>query len=165
MLISNDNIKDTFSADFSFGQPINISKVRNYGIQTHLEWLRTLKSHQFLRTIVSFNYIDSKDGDGNYLTYIPSLKNILTLEYIHPKYEIQISNNYTSQRYINGNNSLRLDPYFLTNIKGTYKQSFKRHQINWIIGIDNLWNENYQEINGYSMPLRNYYMSVTAFIK
>ena len=89
----------------------------------------------------------------------------MTLEYIHPKYEIQISNNYTSQRYINGNNSLRLDPYFLTNIKGTYKQSFKRHQINWSIGIDNLWNEDYQEINGYSMPLRNYYMSVTAFIK
>jgi outer membrane cobalamin receptor len=165
MLISNDNIKDTFSADFSFGQPINISKVRNYGIQTHIEWLRSLKSNQFFRTIVSFNYIDSKDGDGRYLTYVPSLKNILTLEYINPKYEIQMTNNYTSQRYINGNNAMRLNPYFLTNIKGTYKQSLKRNQINWSLGIDNLWNENYQEINGYSMPLRNYYVSVTAIIK
>ena len=151
--------------DFSFGQPINISKVRNYGIQTHLEWLRSLNSNQFFRTIVSFNYIDSKDGDGRYLTYIPSLKNILTLEYINPKYEVQLSNNYTSQRYINGNNSMRLNPYFLTNIKGTYKQSLKRNQINWSLGIDNLWNENYQEINGYSMPLRHYYLSVTAIIK
>lgn len=165
MLISNDNIRDTFSADFSFGQPINISKVRNYGIQTHLEWLRSLKANQFFRTIISMNYIDAKDGDGKYLTYVPSFKSIVTLEYINPKYEIQMSNNYTSHRFINGNNTMRLNPYFLTNIKGTFKQSLKRNQINWSIGIDNLWNEDYQEINSFAMPLRNYYMSVTAIIK
>lgn len=165
MLISNDNIRDTFSADFSFGEPVNIGKVRNYGIQTHLEWLRTLKPQHYLRTIVSCNYIESKNEHGQHLAYIPSLKNILAIEYIHPFFDVMVSNNYTSYRYINQNNTQRLAPYFLTNIKATYKQTIAKNQIQWSLGIDNLWNENYQELNGFSMPLRNYYISATAILK
>lgn len=165
LLRSIDNIKDTFDAFFSSGGPINISQVTNYGLQTHIEWLRTVARNQYLRTVISFNYIDSKDGDDRFLAYVPSLKTIASLEYIHPDFEVFMQNNYTSQRYTNVANTSRLDPYFLTNLKGTYKHRIGANQINFSIGIDNLWNEDYQELGGYSMPLRNYYINLTAILK
>jgi outer membrane cobalamin receptor len=53
----------------------------------------------------------------------------------------------------------------MTNLKATYKHIVKSNQVNFSIGIDNLWNENFQEIQGAFMPLRNYYFNVTALLK
>jgi outer membrane receptor protein involved in Fe transport len=53
----------------------------------------------------------------------------------------------------------------LSNIKATYKMVHSKSQFNWSLGIDNLWNENYQEIQGGFMPLRNYYINFTAVLR
>jgi vitamin B12 transporter len=164
-LFSKYNIKDVFNASFTESYPVNIAEVKNYGVQTHLEWLRKLKAQNYIRTIVSVNYIDSKNGDGNQLIYVPNFKSILSLGYISPSYEILMQNNYTAQRFTSLNNSTALDPYLLTNIKATYKHVIKSNQLNFSIGIDNLWNASYKEIQGSYMPLRNYYLNWTMVLR
>lgn len=164
-LYSKYNIKDVFNSSFTESYPVNIAEVKNFGIQSHLEWLRKIKSQNYLRTIISINYIDSKNGDGNQLIYVPNFKSILSLGYIAPSYEILMQNNYTAQRFTSLNNSTALKPYFLSNIKATYKHQIKSALLNFSLGIDNLWNESYQEINGSYMPLRNYYLNWAVILK
>lgn len=164
-LFSKYNIKDVFNSTFTESYPINIAEVKNFGLQSHIEWLRKIKAENYLRTIVSINYIDSKNGDGNQLIYVPNFKSILSLGYISPCYEVLIQNNYTAQRYTSLDNSTFLKPYLLSNLKATYKHIIKSTQINFSLGIDNLWNESYQEIRGSYMPLRNYYINWTVVLR
>lgn len=164
-LYSKNNIKDVYNSSFTESQPMNIAEVKNFGIQSHIEWLRKIKSQQFFRTIVSVNLIDSKNGEGNNQIYVPNFKSILSLGYIASNFEFLMQNNYTALRFTSLDNSTSLNPYLMTNIKGTYKHYMKSNQLNLSIGIDNLWNESYQEIQGSYMPLRNYYVNWSLLIK
>lgn len=143
----------------------NIDRVTSYGVNTNMEWVRKIDRENSFRTIVGFNYIDSKDQNDAKIAYVPNFKTILSLNWVNRNYELLMQNNYTSQRYINTANTNSLKPYMLTNIKATYKMYLSKSQMNWSIGIDNLWNENYQEIQGGFMPLRNYYLNFTTFLR
>ncbi len=143
----------------------NIDKVTSFGFTSNIEWIRKINLENNLRTIVGFNYIESKDQSEFNLAYVPNFKTILSFNWINTFYEILMQNNYTSQRYANQANTASLNPYLLTNLKATYKHTIKKSQLNFSLGIDNLWNENYQEINGSFMPLRNYYLNFTTILR
>lgn len=173
---TSDNIQWTFEPYFihsvnkinyvpdSAFRVFNVDKSTSYGLTTQMEWVRKINRDNNLRTIVGLNYIDSKDGRDKYLAYVPHLKTILTLNWINKCYDILVQNSYTTQRYTNTANTSQLPAYFITNLKATYKYALEKQQINFGIGIDNLWNENYQEIQGSYMPLRNYYINITALL-
>jgi outer membrane cobalamin receptor len=143
----------------------NIDKTTTYGFNTNLEWVRKISLKNSLRTILNVNYQESKDQNEKHLAYVPNFKTILSLNWINKYYEVLMQNNYTAQRFTNTANSGSLAPYLMTNLKATYKHIVKSNQVNFSIGIDNLWNENFQEIQGAFMPLRNYYFNVTALLK
>jgi outer membrane cobalamin receptor len=143
----------------------NIDKTTTYGFNTNLEWVRKISLNNSLRTILNVNYQESKDQNEKHLAYVPNFKTILSLNWINKHYEVLMQNNYTAQRFTNAANTGSLAPYLLTNLKATYKHLVKSNQVNFSIGIDNLWNENFQEIQGAFMPLRNYYFNVTALLK
>ena len=143
----------------------NIDKTTTYGFNTNLEWVRKISLNNSLRTILNVNYQESKDQNEKHLAYVPNFKTILSLNWINKHYEALMQNNYTAQRFTNAANTGSLAPYLLTNLKATYKHLLKSNQVNFSIGIDNLWNENFQEIQGAFMPLRNYYFNVTALLK
>ncbi len=143
----------------------NIDKTTTFGFNTNLEWVRKISLNNSLRTILNVNYQESKDQNEKHLAYVPNFKTILSLNWINKHYEVLMQNNYTAQRFTNTANSGSLAPYLLTNLKATYKHIVKSNQVNFSIGIDNLWNENFQEIQGAFMPLRNYYFNVTALLK
>ena len=143
----------------------NIDQVTSFGMNTNVEWIRKIDRENRIRTIVGFNYIDSKDQNKSNIAYVPNFKTILSLTWINPSYEICLQNNYTSQRYTSVANTNALKPYLLTNLKATYKMHPRQSQMNWSLGIDNLWNENYQEIQGGYLPLRNYYLNFTTVLR
>lgn len=144
----------------------NIDRATSMGFHSQLEWVRKMNSLLSLRTILGVNYIDAKNQNDQDLAYVPKFKTVLSLNLIHRNYEISMLNQYTASRYTDAANSGSLPAYFITNLKATYKHSF--HASNrylFSIGIDNLWNENYKEIQGSYMPLRNYYLNLTAILR
>lgn len=143
----------------------NIDRSTSLGIASNIEWLRKLSSEYSLRTIFGVNFINATNHLNQNLTYVPNLKSTLSFGLIHQDFELLAQHNYTSQRYTNLANSMSLNPYFLMNLRGTYKHYIGTSQMQFTLGIDNLLNENYQEINGNFMPLRNYFLQVTALLR
>ena len=99
------------------------------------------------------------------MPYTPRLKGVLALHWMNTLFDIILQNTYTDQRFLSSTNLDKLPPYLLTNIKWNYKVRAKKSQYNFGLGIDNLLDQNYQEIMGAFMPLRNYYINFSVIVR
>ncbi len=143
----------------------NIDKTTSYGFNTNIEWSHKIDRTNILRTIAGLNIIDSKDQLNNNMAYVPQFKNLIGLTWVREDFEVMFNSNYTSRRYTNQANSSELKPYFVSNMKVTTKHHIKNSLLNFALGIDNLWNENYREIQDNFLPLRNYYINMTFVLQ
>ena len=143
----------------------NIDKTTSYGFNSNIEWSHKINRANILRTIAGLNIIDSKDQLGNNMAYVPQVKNLIGLTWVREDFEVMLNSNYTSRRYANQANTSELKPYFVSNMKVTTKHHLKNSLLQVALGIDNLWNENYREIQDNFLPLRNYYMNMTFVLR
>lgn len=146
-------------------RPFNVDRVTTWGLHTQMEWVRRLSYEHLFRTVFGLNVMNNSDYLGRHLPNVPQLKSTLTLQWMYQSYEVLMVNNYTAPRYTSVSTNAQLAAYWLTNLKFTYKQPISKSAIHWSIGVDNLWGENYQEVVGGYMPLRNYYLNFTAILR
>jgi iron complex outermembrane receptor protein len=73
--------------------------------------------------------------------------------------------NYTGKRYIDSENTRYLSPYTLTDLDFGIKLAMKKTLTDIRLGVENIFNIDYQNIAYYPMPRRNFMASVIFQIK
>lgn len=98
---------------------------------------------------------------GKQLPYIPIFKVSGSIFLCYKSLRIKYNQSYTGKRYTIADNSLKIDPYTVANI--CIEKSFggQSYSIKSFVRIDNIWNEEYQVMAWYPMPLRSYQIGVS----
>jgi outer membrane cobalamin receptor len=90
------------------------------------------------------------------MPYVPMYSGsaIYTIEY--KKFMFRCAYTYTGYRYLSSDNYHYLKPYSLVDMRMAKTFSFNNIMLNIFAEVNNLFNQNFQSITQYGMPLRNY---------
>jgi outer membrane cobalamin receptor len=161
----------------SIWRPINIGKVKSEGIDAGLK-SKLINATRF-NTFLSFNYSLGKatkknedfPGDPTYnkqLIYIPEemVKAALMFNYLPTSKLLKLVSfnvfyRFTTRRYVNFENTDFVPRYdvFDANL-GTIFKAFGT-DLGFKFIVNNVFNEDYQLVPGYPMPLRNYKLEIS----
>jgi len=158
----------------------NLEKILSKGIESNLIYNLAFKKfktgiHAFYSYTNSVNvsenlnitdlpdilFNDTKEDESNpiigkHLRYIPMHKGGLTVFMEYLRYSFTYSHQFTSKRYISKDNSGYTPSYEIADLSlGTYLK-IKSSTIDVRFKINNLWNEKYEVMAYYAMPLRHY---------
>ena len=146
----------------SVWKPENTNKVRTYGLETIVGYNRQFGIHK-----VAFNgtyaYTKSEDETtGNQLIYVPYHKATASLSYEIKKLMAYYQFLYNGEVYTrtDNNSKYNMDSYTIGNVGAEYNFGRKN---TYRLGMQvlNVWNKNYQTVDGRYMPGRNYNMYLT----
>lgn len=146
----------------------NVSKVWARGAENELSVSFPL-NEILVKTSVSYTYARStkeKADAPKDLTYhkqlinVPEHKGMASLSLRYSGYTFYIAQSFTGLRYASQDNTRSVDPYTLSNLSLSKVLRFQSHQLNVSFQINNLWNNVYQVILNYPMPLRNFQLNI-----
>lgn len=153
-------------------RPVNIGKVRTYGVDLSMNSEFTF-SNSF-NVNLGFNYNIGKSlklnedypGDPTFnkqLIYTPQefAKSFFSVNYnfqqlVIKKLSLNIFYSFVGKRYTNPDNTRFAKYYELIDANVNFILKLLKTDFNIKFEVNNLLNENYQVIQGYPMPLRNY---------
>lgn len=161
------NIKDWISwisdpTDSWKYKPVNLSTGESYGD----ELSSSFKYHVGKFNVgvgVMYNYTHSRmygddDYDGQTMFYMPKHRLNGNLTLVYGSWQALFDYSYTGLRYTDAQHSL---PYYnVGNLSVGKNFSISGVRTTVLFTVNNLWNENYQLIRSYAMPLRYYQISV-----
>jgi iron complex outermembrane receptor protein len=146
----------------------NVNKVWARGVEN--DFSVSFPLNEFLiKTSVSYTYTRSTKekadapGDRTYhkqLIYVPEHKGMASLSVRYSGFTFYVAQSFTGLRYATQDNALSVDPYTLSNLSISKIFRYQNHQINGSFQINNLWNNVYQVIPNYPMPLRNFQLNI-----
>jgi len=153
-------------------RPVNIGEVRSEGIQLSLKSSKRLFGRIDLSFSADFNYgtaiKESEDypGDPTYgkqLIYIPQefSKGSLGIGYLTSSKVIKFVSlhvfySYAGRRYSDLENTSFTPHYGIFDGNFSVGLNVFKSEVNLKFAVNNIFNENYQVVQGYPMPLRNY---------
>jgi len=156
-------------------KPENMSQVWSRGIENDLSV--SFPIHKLLvKTLVSYSYtLSSKDkadfaGDpavGEQLIYVPKHKGLLTITMMYKGFSLYYGQNYFGRRYTDIEHISQniMNPYSVGNVSLSKKISFQNQILNLSIQLNNLWGIDYQVMQYYPMPPRNYQFNIQLNFK
>jgi len=153
-------------------RPFNQKKVEatgielngNYTMSMH-EWMLEIGGmYAYNRSILREGITDDDPAVGYQLPYTPRHRAILFANIIYKKYRFSINDNYTGQRYGIDVINEEVDHYLLTDIGLSKNFSIGKHQISVEGQLLNVFDVEYQNVNRYAMPGRNYVLSINFLI-
>ncbi len=175
-IITTDRIVWTPGQD-GIWRPVNIGKVKSEGIDLSLRTGIELSKKFSTDLYLNFNYGNSLKknedfpGDPSYnkqMVYIPQnfFKSSLMLNYLTSSKIIKfVSLNafytYTGIRYMNSENTVFAAYYQLVDANINIGFNFLKTDSELKFAINNIFNQDYQVILGYPMPLRNYKLQIS----
>lgn len=150
--------------------PENIQEVWSRGTETDWQlrynnkefgWQLTLHSTYVLSTIEETQQAHS-DTKNKQLIYTPRYLFVASAKVWYESTSLSFFQQYTGYRYTSSDNSQWLDPYHVSSIRLNY--SFPQNNLNLIVflGCNNLFNSNYQVVEGRAMPLRNFEVGISV---
>jgi vitamin B12 transporter len=150
--------------------PSNIAKVQSKGIDiisSHL--LQILKLP--LQITGTYTYLNSVNKQINNTTtynkqliYVPHQKATLNIVAYQKQSSYSLSAMYTGLQYTSSDNLNVLSSYIVANCQITKQFQIKNINFNALLGINNIFNSNYQAVAARPMPLRNYSLGLTTSI-
>lgn len=164
----NNNIRDMilWVPAGNIWTPRNISKVWSRG----LEWSEKLnyKIQKFNITLgANYTYTvstNNRKDDVNYnnqLIYVPIYKGNLFTVLSFKNISALYSHQYIGNRYYTEDNTKTVEAYNLACFQVSYKSGFSRKlSAKYFLKIDNLWNQSYQAVAWYAMPLRQFQLGI-----
>jgi iron complex outermembrane receptor protein len=187
LLLKNKNKQGTFSSFFSGTlyssiidnwilwvpvnnnwSPENIQKVWSRGLE--LEEKLDFRINKSKFTIVlgyalvkSTNQEKISDNDQSFekqLIYVPEHSFSGNVDYLFRSFIISFNTSLTGKRYITRDNMEYLPAFIISDLQIVKKFLIKRSTINLSFKINNLWDSEYQAIQYYPMPGRNYKLSL-----
>ena len=146
--------------------PENIQKVWARGIELDGKIKLLLNNLSFIAGI-QYTYTRSTNQeniDASYekqMIYVPEHSLSGDLSIIYRQSTLSYRNHYTGERSTLKDNSNLLPPYNIGNIILSQKLNFKSNFLIIQLNINNIWNAQYQAIQYYPMPGRNYEIKIS----
>ena len=150
----------------SIWSPENQAKVLSRGIETEFSLERKLGAGNFtFRSGYSLTAV-SRIDEYNYkefayqLIYVPMHTAFAAFNYERNKIFIGWQSNYTGVRFTAQDNSSELPAYIINNISSSYMISAGK--VSGLLGfaVNNLFNTDYQSVEGYVLPGRTFEFSL-----
>jgi len=107
-------------------------------------------------TLTNSKIYDSGSYNGKPMIYIPRHKVGASISIIYGQFNFGYNHSFTSERYTDELNTLPL--YNLGDIYMGYSCKAWGSAFTIGVGVNNVWNEQYQLVRNYAMPLRNYFI-------
>ncbi|WP_291086807.1 TonB-dependent receptor [Flavobacterium sp. BFFFF1] len=157
----HDMIRWTPSSNGIF-RPENTNSVEIYGLEAGLQWRKKIGFHLF-DVGVNYAYNQSENTDtGKQLIYVPFHKGTASLAYDFKRWSFTLQHIFTDKVYTQSDNSAgKIVPYYNVTDAGLACHLGKKEHYTLGGGLKNLWNEQYQTVEGRFMPGRNYYIHLT----
>lgn len=148
----------------SIWTPHNIATVHSRGVETentltykvgnwriHLG----LNTAYVLATTVQ-SYILNDGSIGKQIPYSPLYNGQANIGFSYRTLYFNYNNIYTGYRYVTTDESQWVAPYSTGNIQALYSLYLKKNIIQLTFQLNNIWNQQYQVVNGRPMPGRNW---------
>ncbi len=151
------------SQDNGRWKPNNLNRGKSHGVESFLR-VTTLAGLFRFRTDLSYTYTNSEmfDSDsysGKPMIYIPKHRIGANISLLHRGYSLIYNHSFSSER--NTDELNKLPPHNVGDITLGYTFSCFKSEVAVSLGINNVWNEKYQLMRNYAMPLRNYFVRFT----
>lgn len=154
-------------------RPVNIKKVRNFGIEFGAKYKIITPKGYKLTTSVGYQYTNAKETKSyndiskvkdKQLLYTPFNTGKYNLNLQYKDWFVDFSGSYTGFRY--DGNYLKIDSYFLQDMAIGKDFSFNHHTLKLIFKVKNVFDKSYQNWKFYAMPGRSFSLNIKyAFIK
>ena len=140
--------------------PNNIRNVTSKGLETNLNWKKTIYQNSF-EINANYAYTISEDNASKkQLVYVPYNKLNTSVFYGYKKISANIQFLYNGKVFTSSDNDYELNAYKVANLGFDY-QIRKSNNIKIGFDIRNLFNENYQNVAVRPMPGRNFNFHLT----
>lgn len=139
--------------------PVNTEKVESYGVESQLDFEQKTERYT-VKCSVGYVYTHSKDlGTGMLLSYVPQHKWYGNASFRYRFAELFVQALYNGLTYTTTDESMNnaIQPYFVANT-GIDFTVFKHFKMGF--KVRNLFNEVYETMAYYPLPLRNYTTSL-----
>jgi outer membrane cobalamin receptor len=146
--------------------PYNIGKTKNSGLEIRYNY-HSLDG--MVDAYFGFTFIDAVKKDrqsatdstyGRRLPYVPKSMGTFGVSFETEIGRININQTITSLRYTNSDNNISLSAYALTDVNFMKKISIPYIQLEMRCAVSNVFDVDYQAVEGYPMPGRAYKVSM-----
>ena len=154
-IIEIDHLLRWVPGENGFWQPENTESVRNYGLESIVNWSRKWGEHQ-LNFFGTYAFTKSKDLKlDKDLIYVPEHKITASLSHNFKRFSGYYQFLYTGPVYTSTDNNYSIDGYSLSNFGMEYSLLQNKKLV---IGLElrNLWNTSYQSMPSRPMPGRSF---------
>lgn len=138
-------------------RPENVGRVNTYGIESILNWHKKIGSG-----ILEFNgtyayTVSREDGKSEQLIYVPFHKATASLAYGWKNVSVYYRHLFNGEVFTTSDNEYKIDPFNVSSVGAEY--TFKvLSGLSFGVQVNNLWDEEYQNVDVRPMPGRNYNM-------
>ena len=140
--------------DSGLWQPINTNKVKTYGVETHLRYDKQINKNQAIQFVANYGYtISENEMTKKQLIYVPYHKLTSSVAYIYKIITFYSNYLFNGQVFTSFDNKYKLKEYNVVNL-GIEYQFLKSCKLGF--QVQNLFNENYQNVEQRPLPGRNY---------
>jgi len=148
--------------------PHNIATVHSRGVETDNKLtvrLGNINLHlgantaYVLSTTVS-SYLSGDGSIGKQIPYAPRYNGQANIGFSYKRLYFNYNHTYTGYRFITVDESQWLMPYNTGNIQALYTMSLRKNSLQFTAQCNNLWNKQYQVVNGRPMPGINWVAGV-----
>ena len=152
--------------------PENKKKVKGSGVELSSKLIIDLNQgnievggmYAFNKSVLLEGAYENDPAIGYQLPYTPKHRVVLYTNFMYKKYRISIHSNYTGERNGIDVRSEKVDGFLLTDISLSRNFSMWNQLLSIEGKVINLFDIEYQNINRYAMPGRNYLLSINFFI-
>ncbi len=153
-------------------RPFNLKEVEASGIELTGKWKKKWSRGEIgLRGMYAYNRTELLKGIteddpsvGYQLPYTPKHRLTLNAQLSYHKFRLSINNNFTGKRYGVDVINEEIDEYIITNVSLGKTFSIGKHSMSLEGQVLNLLGTEYQNVNRYAMPGRNYLLSINFLI-
>lgn len=138
-------------------RPENVDKAKTYGLESVLNWNKTMGNHRFTLDATYAYTISQRDGSTNQLIYVPFHKATAAVGYSYKKLGFYYRYLYNGKVYYTSDNRSQVDAYNVSTIGAEYQFKFL-DGLTLGAQIHNLWAEEYENVRARPLPGRNYTM-------
>lgn len=151
----------------SIWTPENLDEVLSRGIESSLainmngaKWDIGL-SMNYHYTHSTLEKSNVEELIGNQIIYVPKHKGNIACKIGWNGYSLTYIQNLIGKRYVTKDNTYAIDGYTIANIVVAKKVDINRYDFNIRFRVNNLWNESYEVMYNYAMPMRHYMISLS----
>lgn len=149
-------------------RPDNLKKVEASGIEIDGKMNRKLNhgmvdvglKYAYNKTILLVGAFENDPSVGEQLPYTPLHRMSLYGNFNYKNFHFNINNTYTGIRNGADVNTEKIDEFFLTDISLSRRFNFGNHIFSFEGQVRNVFDVEYQNVNRYAMPGRNYLLSI-----